>query len=74
MVIDVIISLCRDKHFGEVSTRMCVAIDVVSKEDSSSGKKIGISHNGKGAGDIQDAKNWSEGKGSAKGVEGFLLK
>ena len=44
MIIDVTISLCRDKCFGEVSTRMRITIDVVLKEDSSSGEERGISH------------------------------
>ena len=43
-IIDVIISLCRDKHFGEVSTRMHVAIDIVLQEDGSGSEERGISH------------------------------
>ena len=43
------------------------------KEDSSSSKEGGISHDGKGVGDIRDIKDRSRGKGIAKGVKSFLL-
>ena len=43
-IIDVVISLSRDKHFGEVSTRMHVAINVILKKDGSGSEERGISH------------------------------
>ena len=74
MVVDVIISFSRNEHLGEVSTRVRIAIDVILKEDGSGSEKRGISQDGKGVGDVWDAQDWSGGKGSVKGVEGFLLK
>ena len=73
MVIDVVILFSRDERLGEVSARVHVTIDDILKEDGSSSEKRGISHDGKGAGDVWDAQDWSRGKGSVKGVKGFLL-
>ena len=52
---------------------MGVAIEIVLEEDSSCCKKESIGHDGKRAGNVQDTKDRSRGKGIVKGIERLLL-
>ena len=73
-IIDVVVPFSRNKHFGEIGTRMGITIEIILEENSSSSEEGSVSHDGKGACNVRDAKNWSGGKGGAEGVESLLLK
>ena len=72
-IIDVIVLFGRNKRLGEIGARVEITIEIVLKENSSSGEEGSIGHDGKGASNVWDAKDRSGGKGIAKGVEGSLL-
>ena len=70
-IIDVIVSFSGNKCFGEISTRMWVAIEIVLEKDSSGGEQGSIGHNGKGAGYIRDAKTGPEEKAARRVSKAF---
>ena len=72
-IVDVIVPFSRNKRFREVGAGMGIAIEIILEEDSSSGEEGSVGHDGEGACNVRDAKDWSGGKSSAKGVKSFLL-
>ena len=73
-IVDVVVPFSRNKRLREVGAGMGIAIEIILEEDSSSSEEGSIGHDGEGACNVRDAKDWSGGKGGAEGVKSLLLK
>ena len=73
-IIDVVVLFRRNKSLGEIGAGMGITIEIILEENSSSSKEGSVGHDGEGACNVRDAKDWSRGKGGAEGVKSPLLK